>query len=73
MAKKSKGKGEKPHESLGERIHDRFVAAEVAAEEAAGYGSLTTAVEAVEGAADPDREAQAANDPAKKESPAPAD
>jgi len=44
------------HESLGERIHDRVVAAEVAAEEAAGYGWATEAVEAAEAAVDPGRE-----------------
>ena len=49
---------DKPHESLGERIHDRVVAAEVAAEEAAEYGWATSAVEAAEAAADPDREAE---------------
>jgi hypothetical protein len=37
-------------------VHDRFVAAEVAAEEAAGYGSLTAAREAAEAAANPAHE-----------------
>lgn len=37
-------------------VHDRFVAAEVAAEEAAPYGSLTAAREAVETAANPSHE-----------------
>jgi hypothetical protein len=37
-------------------VHDRFVAAEVAAEEAAGYGSLTAAREAAETAANPSHE-----------------
>jgi hypothetical protein len=37
-------------------VHDRFVAAEVAAEEAAGYGSLTAAREAAETAANPQHE-----------------
>jgi hypothetical protein len=41
-------------------VHDRFVAAEVAAEEAAGYGSLTAAREAAESAVNPNREAEAA-------------
>ncbi len=41
-------------------VHDRVLAAEVAAEEAAGYGSLTAAREAVESAANPHREADAA-------------
>ena len=37
-------------------IHDRVLAAEVAAEEAAGYGSLTAAREAAETAANPKHE-----------------
>jgi hypothetical protein len=37
-------------------VHDRLVAAEVAAEEAAGYGSLTAAREAAEAAANPAHE-----------------
>jgi hypothetical protein len=37
-------------------VHDRFLAAEVAAEEAAGFGSLTAAREAAEAAANPDHE-----------------
>jgi hypothetical protein len=58
MARKRKREA-KPHEGLVERIHERIVAAEVAAEEAAEFGSpLTAAVEAAEGAIDPDREAR---------------
>jgi hypothetical protein len=37
-------------------IHERLMAAEVAAEEAAGFGWATEAVEAVEAAVDPERE-----------------
>jgi hypothetical protein len=37
-------------------VHDRLLAAEVAAEEAAGYGTLTAAREAAETAANPERE-----------------
>jgi hypothetical protein len=37
-------------------VHDRLIAAEVAAEEAAPYGSLTAAREAVETAANPSHE-----------------
>lgn len=37
-------------------VHDRLLAAEVAAEEAAGYGSLTAAREAAETAANPSHE-----------------
>jgi hypothetical protein len=37
-------------------VHDRLLAAEVAAEEAAGYGSLTAAREAAETAANPKHE-----------------
>jgi hypothetical protein len=37
-------------------VHDRVLAAEVAAEEAAGYGSLTAAREAAETAVNPEHE-----------------
>lgn len=37
-------------------VHDRLLAAGVAAEEAAGYGSLTAAREAAETAANPEHE-----------------
>lgn len=37
-------------------VHDRLLAAEVAAEEAAGYGSLTAAREAAEAAVNPAHE-----------------
>jgi hypothetical protein len=37
-------------------VHDRFLAAEVAAEEAAGFGSLTAAREAAETAVNPAHE-----------------
>jgi hypothetical protein len=37
-------------------VHDRVLAAEVAAEEAAGYGTLTAAREAAETAANPQHE-----------------
>ncbi|HKR98955.1 MAG TPA: hypothetical protein VJU79_05515 [Candidatus Dormibacteraeota bacterium] len=59
MTKKHK-RDDRPHESLGERIHERVVAAEVAAEEAAEFGWPTVAVEAGEAAVDPDREAEEA-------------
>jgi hypothetical protein len=41
---------------LEDAVHDRLLAAEVAAEEAAGYGSLTAAREAAETAANPKHE-----------------
>ncbi len=41
---------------LEDALHDRLLAAEVAAEEAAGYGSVTAAVEAAESAVNPDHE-----------------
>jgi hypothetical protein len=54
-------------------VHDRLLAAEVAAEEAAGYGSLTAAREAAETAANPSHELgedvdsdAAASDPPKE-------
>jgi hypothetical protein len=62
MAVAKKPRNEKPdaeHEpkhTLGERIHEHIVAAEVAAEEAAGYGARVVAVEAVEAAVDPEHE-----------------
>lgn len=46
----------KPKRRLGQRIHDRLVAAEVAAEESAGFGWATEAVEAAEAAVDPEHE-----------------
>ena len=46
----------KPKEGLGERVRDHLRAAEVAAEEAAGYGWATEAVEATEAAVDPEHE-----------------
>jgi len=62
MARKPKtDKPKKP--SAGGRIHrfeqavhDHVVAAEVAAEESAGYGWVTTGVEAAEAAVDPGHE-----------------
>jgi hypothetical protein len=49
-------------------VHDRLIAAEVAAEEAAGYGSLTAAREAAETAVNPAHELGDDDEP---ESPAP--
>jgi hypothetical protein len=51
-----KPKREKHRHRLSESIHERLAAAEVAAEEAAGYGWVTEGVEAVEAAVDPARE-----------------
>ena len=45
-------------------VHDHFVAAEVAAEEAAGYGSLTAAREAAEAAINPEHELGSDDEPA---------
>jgi hypothetical protein len=70
MAKKpEKQKQAEPKRKLGERIHDRLVAAQVAAEEAAGYGWATEAVEAAEAAVDPEHELSdkdAGEEPAEK-------
>ncbi|HEY8673788.1 MAG TPA: hypothetical protein VIM76_08530 [Candidatus Dormibacteraeota bacterium] len=41
---------------LEDALHDRLLAAEVAAEEAAGYGYLTAAREAAETAVNPEHE-----------------
>ena len=77
MPRKKKSAAE-PKASLSERLHhaeqvlhDHILAAEVAAEEAAGYGSVTTAVEAVEAAADPEHELGHADDDADEVSKAP--
>lgn len=47
---------ETPKHGLGERIREHLKAAEVAAEEAAAYGWVTEAVEAVEAAVNPKHE-----------------
>ena len=49
-------------------VHDRLLAAEVAAEEAAGYGSLTAAREAAETAANPEHELGGDDEPAAADS-----
>jgi len=61
-----------PKSTLSERLHhaeqvlhDHILAAEVAAEEAAAYGSVTTAVEAVEAAAVPEHELGPSHDEAE--------
>jgi len=69
MPKKNK-RERQPHETLGQRIHDRVVAAEVAAEEAAEFGWPTVAVEATEAAADPNRAAEDSRDAEKEDAPA---
>ena len=52
-------------------LHDHILAAEVAAEEAAAYGSVTTAVEAAEAAAVPAHELGDGDDEADDASNAP--
>ena len=47
---------DKPKHGIGERIREHLQAAEVAAEESAGYGWVTEAVEAVEAAVNPKHE-----------------
>ena len=71
MAKKPdpKDEGAPPKRGIGERIHDHLTAAEVAAEEAAGYGWATEAVEAAEAAVDPDHELGDHEDSKEKEPP----
>ena len=50
-------KTEETHKAgLGERIREHLRAAEVAAEESAGYGFVTEAVEAAEAAVNPEHE-----------------
>ena len=46
----------KPKRGIRERVHEHLVAAGVAAEEAAGYGWATEAVEATEAAVSPEHE-----------------
>jgi hypothetical protein len=46
----------KPKHAFGERIREHLRAAEVAAEESAGYGWVTESVEAVESAVNPEHE-----------------
>ncbi|MBV8301832.1 MAG: hypothetical protein JOY68_07905 [Candidatus Dormibacteraeota bacterium] len=52
--------GDEDHESrlhrLERTVHDHLVAAEVAMEEAAGYGEVTAAVKGAEAAVEPDTE-----------------
>jgi len=45
-----------PIRRLEDAVHDRLLAARVAAEESAGYGSVTAAVEAAEAAVNPEHE-----------------
>jgi hypothetical protein len=52
-----------PLRRFEDAVHDRLLAAEVAAEEAAGYGSLTAAREAVESAANPKHELGGGDEP----------
>jgi hypothetical protein len=56
---------------LEDALHDRLLAAEVAAEESAGYGSVTAAVEAVETAVNPDHELGTDEPDAADPAPAP--
>lgn len=58
---------QKPKRSLGERLREHLLAAEVAAEEAAGYGWATEAVEAAEAAVEPEHEL--GDDDSAKKSP----
>lgn len=58
---------EKPRHGLGERIREHLRAAEVAAEEAAGYGFVTETVEAAEAAVNPDHELGTHERKAKRE------
>jgi hypothetical protein len=57
---KTNSPDEHEHHGLGQRIRERILAAEVAAEEAAEFGPGTAALEATEAAVDPEREAGAA-------------
>ena len=55
-AENTEAEPEEPKHGLGERIREHLRAAEVAAEEAAGYGFVTETVEAAEAAINPDHE-----------------
>lgn len=58
---------EKPKHGLGDRIREHLRAAEVAAEEAAGYGFVAETVEAAEAAINPDHELGAHERRAKRD------
>jgi hypothetical protein len=60
-----------PIRRLEDAVHDRLLAARVAAEESAGYGSVTAAVEAAEAAVNPDHELQDGEGAADETAPAP--
>jgi hypothetical protein len=47
---------------LGEKVHDHLMAAEVAMEEAAGYGETTALVKGAEAAVDPESELGSSED-----------
>ncbi|MGI8847129.1 MAG: hypothetical protein ACR2GX_02535 [Candidatus Dormibacteria bacterium] len=54
-----------PHHSLRERIHDRLVAAELAADGAAGFGAGTELVEATDAAIHPEHATEPENEEEK--------
>ena len=56
---------------LEDAVHDRLVAAHVAAEESAGYGSVTAAMEAAETAVNPEHELGRATEPSRRRRPGP--
>ena len=60
-----------PIRRLEDAVHERLLAAEVAAEESAGYGSVTAAVEAAETAVNPEHELGADDEPETRPPPAP--
>ncbi len=58
-----------PIRRLEDAVHDRLMAARVAAEESAGYGSVTAAVEAAEAAVNPEHELDAGEGAAEETVP----
>ncbi len=60
-----------PIRRLEDAVHDRLMAARVAAEESAGYGSVTAAVEAAEAAVNPQHELEEGEGAAEEAAPVP--
>ena len=60
-----------PIRRLEDAVHERLLAARVAAEESAGYGSVTAAVEVAETAVNPEHELETGEGAEEGTAPAP--
>ncbi len=60
-----------PIRRLEDAVHDRLMAARVAAEESAGYGSVTAALEAAEAAVNPEHELEEGGGAVEETGPVP--